>query len=113
MNNPEIKYLNWLIFAGSYVCSFNGSKDLRCIDSNTNIHIYVFDDIHLLKRSGFDFQQSVQYETAEIQCTPTHPNVSVSLFLQGRGLLNVDDKYITFSLKVITKWIENAIRILI
>ena len=62
--------------------------------------IYVFDEIHLLTHSGFDFQQSVQYETAEIPCTPTHPNVSVSLSLQGRGPVNVDNKYITFSPKV-------------
>ena len=91
------------------MCNFNGSNDLRSIDSNTNIHIYVFDEIHLLTHSGFDFQQSVQYETAEIPCTPTHPNVSVSLSLQGRGQVNVDNKYITFSPKVIKEGIINVI----
>lgn len=105
--NSKNRYISNLLIrhmvytdTGSYVCSFNGSKDLRSIDSNTGIHIYVFDEIHLLTHSGFDFQQSVQYETAEIPCTPTHPNVTVSLSLQGRGPVNVDNKYITFSPKV-------------
>ena len=50
--------------------------------------------------SGFDFQQSVQYETAEIPCKPTHPDTTVSLRLQGRGPVNIDNKYITYSPKV-------------
>ena len=50
--------------------------------------------------SGFDFQQSVQYETAEIPCRPTHPDVSVSLSLHGRGPVTIDNKYITYSPKV-------------
>ena len=37
---------------GSYVCSFNGTRDLASIDSATRIHIYVFDEIHLLTHSG-------------------------------------------------------------
>ena len=104
------------------MCSFNGTRDLASIDSATRIHIYVFDEIHLLTHSGatlytqdnaqcnglinlfyfsgFDFQQSVQFETAAIPCGPTHPNVSVSLSLQGRGEVAVDNKYITYSPKV-------------
>ena len=56
--------------------------------------------INLFYFSGFDFQQSVQFETAAIPCGPTHPNVSVSLSLQGRGAVKVDNKYITYSPKV-------------
>ena len=98
------------------MCSFNGAEDLQSIDSATSIHIYVFDEVHLLTHSGnagrrggrdvtgvclgFDFQQSVQYETAEIPCRPTHPDVSVSLSLAGRGPVNIDNKYITYSPKV-------------
>ena len=58
--------------------------------------------------SGFDFQQSVQFETAAIPCGPTHPNVTVSLSLQGRGAVKVDNKYITYSPKV--RLIINNIR---
>ena len=48
------KYFNCLSFfnAGSYVCSFNGSEDLQSIESSTPIHIYVFDEHHLLTHSG-------------------------------------------------------------
>lgn len=111
------------------MCSFNGTRDLASIDSATRIHIYVFDEIHLLTHSGgtletmhnaltelinpvyfsgFDFQQSVQFETAAIPCGPTHPNVTVSLSLQGRGAVKVDNKYITYSPKV--RLIINNIR---
>ena len=38
--------------AGSYVCSFNETQDLQSIDSATRIHIYVFDEVHLLTHSG-------------------------------------------------------------
>lgn len=34
------------------MCSFNGTRDLASIDSATRIHIYVFDEIHLLTHSG-------------------------------------------------------------
>ena len=34
------------------MCSFNGSQDLQSIDSATRIHIYVFDEIHLLTHGG-------------------------------------------------------------
>ena len=34
------------------MCSFNGTQDLASIDSATRIHIYVFDEIHLLTHSG-------------------------------------------------------------
>ena len=82
------------------MCSFNDSRDLQSIDSATRIHLYVWDEIHLLTNAGFDFQQSVQYETAEIPCRPTHPNVTVALSLEGRGAVNIDNKYITFNPKV-------------
>ena len=35
---------------------------------NTEVYIYVFDEINLLTHSGFDFQQSVAYKSAEIPC---------------------------------------------
>ena len=57
-------------------------------------------DLITLILAGFDFQQSVQYETAQIPCRPTHPDVSVSLSLDGRGPVTVDNKYITYSPKV-------------
>ena len=57
-------------------------------------------DLITLILAGFDFQQSVQYETAQIPCRPTHPDVSVSLSLHGRGPVTIDNKYITYSPKV-------------
>ena len=69
-------------FPGSYICSFNGSSDLQAIDQNTAIHVYVYDEVNLLTHSGFDFQQSVQFQTATIPCTPTHPgNGVMSIFM--------------------------------
>jgi len=85
---------------GSFVCSFNDTQDQSAIDTNTAIYIFVFDEIHLMTHLGFDFQQSVAYKTAEIPCKPTHPNISVSLSLQGRGPVNVDNTYIKFNPKV-------------
>jgi hypothetical protein len=46
--------------AGTYVCNFNGTKDLTSIDNNTALHMYVYDQVHLLTREGFDYQQFVQ-----------------------------------------------------
>ena len=83
------------------MCSFNGSRDRSTIDMNTAIYIFVFDEINLMTHLGFDFQQSVAYETVEIPCKPTHPNISVSLSLQGSGPVNVDNTYIKFNPKVI------------
>ena len=66
---------------------------------NTAIHVYVYDEVHLLTQEagGFDFQQSVQYQTAAIPCTPTHPDVTVQLELKGRGAVAVDNKYIPYN----------------
>ena len=65
-----------------------------------NIIIQFVNNVTKYLTLGFDFQQSVQYETAEIPCRPTHPNVSMSLTLQGRGPVHIDNKYITYSPKV-------------
>ena len=85
---------------GSYICSFDGSSDLQAIDLNTAIHVYVYDEVHLLTHSGFDFQQSVQFQTATIPCTTTHPDVKVQLELEGRGPVAIDNKHISFSPRV-------------
>lgn len=87
---------------GSYICSFNGTKDFTSIDNSTRLHIYVYDESHLLTHPNddFDFQQFVQYETAVIPCTPTHPNVTVTLIKQGSGPIKLDNQYITYSPKV-------------
>ena len=53
---------------GAYVCSFNDSQDLGAVESNTRLYVYVWDSIHLMTHSGFDFQQSVAYKSAEIPC---------------------------------------------
>ena len=42
------------------MCSFNGTEDLTSIDNNTALHVYVYDQVHLLTREDFDFQQFVQ-----------------------------------------------------
>jgi len=84
---------------GSYICSFDGSSDLQAIDLNTAIHVYVYDEVHLLTHSGFDFQQSVQFQTATIPCTPTHPDVKIQLEREGRPVA-VDNKLISFSPRV-------------
>ena len=83
------------------MCSFNDSHDHSAIDTSTPIYVFVFDEIHLMTQEGFDFQQSVAYKTAEIPCKPTHPNISVSLTLQGKGPVEVDNTFIKFNPKVI------------
>ena len=63
---------NWralyFLFPGSYVCSFNDSQDRISPESNSKVYIFVFDEINLLTHSGFDFQQSVAYKSAQIPC---------------------------------------------
>lgn len=85
---------------GSYVCSFNESRDITAQESSAKIYIFVFDSIHLLTNTGFDFQQSVAYKSADIPCRPTHPNVSVSLTLEGKGPVNLDNTFIKFNPQV-------------
>ena len=53
---------------GHYVCSFNDTEDLGAVESNTRLYVFVWDSIHLMTHSGFDFQQSVAYKSAEIPC---------------------------------------------
>lgn len=53
---------------GDYICSFNDSLDLGAAESNTRLYVFVWDSIHLMTHSGFDFQQSVAYKSAEIPC---------------------------------------------
>jgi hypothetical protein len=103
--NPEGNYvaslnLRDMVYTdtGSYRCSFKGSEDTTSIDSNTMIHLYVYDHVHLLTKDDFDFQQCVQYETAIIPCMTTQPNVSVELKLQET--IVPDNKYIQFNPKV-------------
>ena len=64
------QFKSYMIFhiLGSYVCRFNDSQDARTEENNDHIYIFVFDSIHLLTQSGFDFQQSVAYKSAEIPC---------------------------------------------
>ena len=53
---------------GDFICSFNDTEDLGAEESNTRLYVYVWDSIHLMTHSGFDFQQSVAYKSAEIPC---------------------------------------------
>jgi len=85
---------------GSYRCSFNDTRDNTSINANTLIHMYVYDEYHLLTHDDFDFQQFVQYETAVIPCMTTHPNVTVELKRRGKGVIVPDNKYIRFNPKV-------------
>ncbi|XP_023348446.1 platelet-derived growth factor receptor alpha, partial [Eurytemora carolleeae] len=82
---------------GTYRCSFNDSEDGTSIDSNTMIHLYVYDHVHLLTKDDFDFQQFVQYDTAVIPCMTTQPNVTVELKLQET--IVPDNQYIQFNPK--------------
>ena len=61
--------------AGSYVCSFNDSMDRATAEANTDIYLYMFDSIHLLTHSGFEFQQSVSIHVSN-QHTPMFKSVS-------------------------------------
>ena len=55
-----MELLKGLFELGTYRCSFNDSEDGTSIDSNTMIHLYVYDHVHLLTKDDFDFQQFVQ-----------------------------------------------------
>jgi hypothetical protein len=60
-----------ICISGTYVCSFNGTEDLTSIDNNTALHMYVYDQVHLLTREDFDFQQFVQvYRTTTLLMAP-------------------------------------------
>ena len=67
-NTEQLFSLIFPSISGSYVCSFDDSQDRSSPESNTEVYIYVFDEINLLTHSGFDFQQSVAYKSAQIPC---------------------------------------------
>ena len=81
------------------MCAYNGTSDLTAIDKSTPIHLYVEDKEHPLKYSGYEFLQVVQSQTFILPCMPTHPDVNVSLWKQGKPIVN--SQYITFDPKVI------------
>ena len=68
---------------GTFVCTYNGTRDTGSIDNSTRVHLYVEDDEHLLKQSGVEFLHFVQSTTAVIPCQPTHPDVNVTLRRDG------------------------------
>ena len=68
------------LLAGSYVCSYNDSQDRSSPESNTEVYIFVFDEINLLTNSGFDFQQSVAYKSAQIPCRWFFAYIGISCY---------------------------------
>ena len=96
---------SWNIIDGSYCTYLPAFSNLKltpsAIDKSTPIHLYVEDKDHPLKNSGYEFLQVVQSKTFIIPCMPTHPDVIVSLWKQGRRI-EAGDQYITFDPKVIT-----------
>ena len=93
---------NGLDYNSIYLQAFSNLKlTPSAIDKSTPIHLYVEDKDHPLKNSGYEFLQVVQSKTFIIPCMPTHPDVIVSLWKQGRRI-EAGDQYITFDPKVIT-----------
>ena len=102
---PSEGFFPWYIINGpccTYLQAFSNLKlTPSAIDKSTPIHLYVEDKDHPLKNSGYEFLQVVQSKTFIIPCMPTHPDVIVSLWKQGRRI-EAGDQYITFDPKVIT-----------
>mgnify|MGYP002046126187 CR=1 FL=1 len=102
---PSEGFFPWYIINGlccTYLQAFsNLILTPSAIDKSTPIHLYVEDKDHPLKNSGYEFLQVVQSKTFIIPCMPTHPDVIVSLWKQGRRI-EAGDQYITFDPKVIT-----------
>ena len=98
-------FFSWSIIYGPHCTSLQAFSNLKltpsAIDKSTPIHLYVEDKDHPLKNSGYEFLQVVQSKTFIIPCMPTHPDVIVSLWKQGRRI-EAGDQYITFDPKVIT-----------
>ena len=68
---------------GTYVCSFNGTEDLTSIDNNTALHVYVYDQVHLITREDFDFQQFVQVNSRIFGVEKKTPFLWLSAVCQG------------------------------
>jgi hypothetical protein len=83
---------------GTLTCAYNGTADLTAIDNSSSIHLYVEDGQHLLKHSGFDFLQAVQYQTFILPCMPTRPDVNITLWRNGQRVYN--DDHISYDPKV-------------
>jgi hypothetical protein len=85
---------------GTFTCTYNGTVDISSIDNSSHVHLYVEDDAHLLKQAGVDFLQAVQSQSLVLPCQPTHPDVNVTLFREGSGPVNMDNKVVSFDPKV-------------
>eukprot|EP00094_Tigriopus_californicus_P001194 TCALIF_01156-PA protein Name:"Similar to FLT1 Vascular endothelial growth factor receptor 1 (Homo sapiens)" AED:0.09 eAED:0.09 QI:607/0.8/0.66/1/0.8/0.66/6/0/928 len=95
MTIRDLKYKD----TGTFICTYNGTVDTSSIDNSSSVHLYVDDGKHLMKNSGMDFLQAVQYETLILPCQPTHPEVNVTLIREGSGTVQMD-KFVSFDPKV-------------
>lgn len=84
---------------GTYVCTYNGTTDTTSIDNSTRVHLYVEDDLHLMKQSAVEFLRLVQAQTVILPCQPTHPDVKVTLIKDGVGPVQMDE-VVSFDPKV-------------
>ena len=81
-----------------FTCTYNGTTDLSSIDNSTKVHIYVEDPKHLLTQMGYHFFMVVQSQTFTLPCTPTHPDINVTLW-RAEERMEMDE-YISFDPKV-------------
>ena len=95
MTIRDLGYLD----TGTFVCTYNGTTDTTSIDNSTRIHLYVEDGTHLMKQSGVDFMQAVQFQPFTLPCQPTHPDVNVTLYRDGSGKVELS-QFLTFNPKV-------------
>lgn len=95
MTIRDLGYLD----TGTFVCTYNGTTDTSSIDNSTRIHLYVEDGTHLMKQSGVDFMQAVQFQSFTLPCQPTHPDVNVTLYRDGIGKVELS-QFLTFNPKV-------------
>uniref|UniRef100_A0A0K2U975 Platelet-derived growth factor receptor-like protein n=1 Tax=Lepeophtheirus salmonis TaxID=72036 RepID=A0A0K2U975_LEPSM len=87
---------------GTYICVYNGTRNIEQATENvTSMHLYVSDDAHLLKKSGFEFLRAIQSEAFVIKCLPTHPEVDIILEKESVGRVdNRRDYFISYDPRV-------------
>ncbi|XP_037071869.1 vascular endothelial growth factor receptor 1-like isoform X2 [Pollicipes pollicipes] len=86
VSHIEIRDVTFLD-VGYQSCSFVGTEDLDVVQNVTRVYLFVDDPKHLLvKTSNLQFLTVTQNMESVLPCRPSHPDVKVILFKDGKKI---------------------------
>ncbi|XP_043233883.1 vascular endothelial growth factor receptor 1-like isoform X2 [Amphibalanus amphitrite] len=103
-DNPEFPYVSHIeirdvtfLDVGYQSCHFVGTTSMEARQNVTQVYLFVNDPANLLvKTSDMEFITVTQNQEAVLACRPTHPDVAVTLFKDGREVTDLAARYMNY-----------------